>query len=261
MSKQEHAERWSQIAADFDQIGPPFFADSGRRLVELVQLPKGAWVLDVAAGRGAVLFPAVGQIGENGRILSIDLATGMTQELAKTGKSPQAIICQMDGEQLAFANASFDAVLCAHAIFYFPPAIDAFYRVLRPGGSVGLSIIAQGNFAWLWQVFETYADTTEPSTPDEPAINTPEGLRELLRRASFENLHLREEVLDYVYADAETWWANLWALGTRRALEEMTPEIQRQFKADLFAALKEFQQADGFHIPYRTLYAWGKKPR
>ncbi len=264
MGKQQQAERWSQIAADFDQIGPPFFAQSGCQLVALVHLARGAVVLDVAAGRGAILFPAAEQVGGHGRILSIDLAAGMTHALAADVKRRhlhQANVCQMDAEQLALADASCDAVLCAHAIFYFPQAVNAFYRVLRPGGWVGLSIVAQGNFDWLWQVFAAYADVGEPATPDEPAINSPEGLQTLLRRAGFDAVQTRAEAVDCVFADEEMWWANLWALGTRSTLEKMTPDIQQQFKADLFAALQAFRQADGLHIPHRTLYAWGRKPR
>lgn len=264
MGKQQQAKRWSQIAADFDQIGPPFFSHTGRRLVELVHLSRSAVVLDVAAGRGAVLFPAAEQVGGHGRILSIDLAAGMTQALAKDVKHRdlhQAHVCQMDAEQLALADASCDAVLCAHAIFYFPQAIDAFYRILRPGGWVGLSIVAQGNFDWLWQVLATYADAGEPVTPDEPVINSPEGLQALLHRAGFETVQTRAEAVDSVFADEEMWWANLWALGTRSTLEKMSLDIQGQFKADLFAALQAFRQDDGLHIPHHTLYAWGRKPR
>jgi SAM-dependent methyltransferase len=264
MGEQPNAARWSQIAADFDQIGPPFFADTGRRLVQLAAPPRNGIILDVAAGRGAVLFPAAKWVRRNGRVLSIDLAAGMTQALAKDVKQhalPQASVCQMDGAHLALADAACDAVLCAHAIFYFPQAINAFYRVLRPGGRVGLSIVAQGNFDWLWQVLATYADAGEPTTPDEPAINSPEGLQSLLRRAGFEGLQTREEAVDCVFADEEMWWANLWALGTRGILEQMNPDIRQRFKADLFAALQTFRQVDGLHIPHRTVYAWGRKPR
>ncbi|MCP4428384.1 MAG: methyltransferase domain-containing protein [Chloroflexi bacterium] len=265
---QQRAQMWSQIAANFDQIGPPIFAENGRRLVELAQIPNGAAVLDVAAGRGASLFPVAAQIGESGRAVGVDLAAGMTRELAAETKRlgvPTMHICQMDGERLAFAAAAFDAVLCGHAIFYFPPAAAEFYRVLRPDGRLSLSIVAQGTFDWLWRVFARH--TTEDQSPNaneseqnEPAINTPDGLRHLLRQAGFAHIQIREEATDYVYADEAEWLANLWALGTRRVLEKMDAASLTNFESDLFATLQPFKQTDGIHIPFRVLYASGRKP-
>jgi hypothetical protein len=47
----------------YDRVGPRFFSHFGRRLVALAQIPSGAHVLDVATGRGAVLFPAAECVG------------------------------------------------------------------------------------------------------------------------------------------------------------------------------------------------------
>lgn len=268
MSKQQLAQTWSQIAADFDQIGPPFFAQSGRQLVTLAQFPPGAKILDVAAGRGAILFPAAEQVGRNGRVVSIDLAPGMIKELAFAAKNAhltQAAVCQMDGEYLAIAADSFDVVLCGHAIFYFPQAANEFWRVLRPGGRVGLSIIAAGVFGWLWPLFAAHSPTKKP--PDDratavkaPAIDSPDGLRHCLHQAGFEHIQVKAETTETIYADEEEFWANLWLLGTRTALEKMPPTTLQSFKSDLFQTLQTFQQSDSFHIPIRTLFVSGKKP-
>ena len=135
MSKERLHGIWDRAAPAFDQSGPRFFAHSGRRLVELAQVPTGSDVLDVAAGRGAILFPAARRVGPCGHIVGIDLSIGMMREtgseIVGTGLK-HAQVCQMDGERLAFADASFDFVLCGHAIFYFPHAAHEFYRVLKP---------------------------------------------------------------------------------------------------------------------------------
>ena len=47
---------FSSLALDYDQQG--VFPDFGRRLVARVGVEVGQRVLDVASGRGAVLFPA-----------------------------------------------------------------------------------------------------------------------------------------------------------------------------------------------------------
>ncbi|MBI4192001.1 MAG: methyltransferase domain-containing protein [Betaproteobacteria bacterium] len=54
----------------------------GERLVELAQLAPGTSVLDVAAGRGAVLFPAAKRVGARGHVIGIDLSSDMVRETA-----------------------------------------------------------------------------------------------------------------------------------------------------------------------------------
>ena len=58
-------------------------------------------------------------------------------------KLPYVSMLQMDAEHLTFPDASFDAVLCGFAIFLFPhleQALAEFFRVLRPGGKVGITV-------------------------------------------------------------------------------------------------------------------------
>jgi len=56
--KEQVADLYTRTAAAYGQVGPPFFQHVGRRLVELAAVPSGTRVLDVATGRGAVLFAA-----------------------------------------------------------------------------------------------------------------------------------------------------------------------------------------------------------
>lgn len=260
--KNQLAQSWSHIAPDFDQIGPPFFARSGQRLVELAGIGKGSRVLDVAAGRGAILFPAAEKVGGNGRITAIDLSPGMLKNTAadpRTAGLPISL-ARMDAERLAFTGSTFDIVLCGHAIFYFPQAVHEFYRVLRPGGQVGLTIIAEGTFDWLWQLFTVYLPPENPPGAGEPAINTLNGLHRLLHQARLEQIRVWEETAVFIYPDEETWWANLWAMGTRDTLETMSLAARRHIKTDLFQTLQDFKQPDGIHIQIQTIFALARKP-
>jgi ubiquinone/menaquinone biosynthesis C-methylase UbiE len=63
-----------RLAPGYDAVGPARFAYSGRRLVGAVGVGAGQRVLDVACGRGTVLFLAAARVAA-GDVVGIDLAT------------------------------------------------------------------------------------------------------------------------------------------------------------------------------------------
>ena len=150
------AALYTQVASDYAELGPPLFAHAGRRLVEIAGVAPADRVLDVATGRGAVLFPAAERIGPTGQVIGIDLAEGMVAQtvgaIEKCGLSNPAVR-QMDAEALGFAPASFDRVLCSFAVFFFPDlsrALSEMLRVLRPGGRIGFAFSRDTDPRWHW---------------------------------------------------------------------------------------------------------------
>jgi ubiquinone/menaquinone biosynthesis C-methylase UbiE len=106
-------ESFSEAARTYDVS--PFFETPGRRIVELAGVKEGDRVLDVATGRGAVLWPALQHVGTTGHIDAIDLAPPMIEltlaDVKARGVS-NVTLQVMDAEQLAYADDTFDSVLC-----------------------------------------------------------------------------------------------------------------------------------------------------
>lgn len=51
--------------------------------MEQVEIPSNAHILDVATGRGAVLFPLVKTLGPSGKVIGIDISTQMLKETSE----------------------------------------------------------------------------------------------------------------------------------------------------------------------------------
>ncbi len=105
------------------RLGPAYFAYFGRRLVKCAALLPGMRVLDVACGRGAVLFAAAEAVGLSGSVIGIDLAPGMvdaTRAEILQRELPQATVQVMDAEHLQFPDATFDVLTCGFALFFLP---------------------------------------------------------------------------------------------------------------------------------------------
>ncbi|MGH1541012.1 MAG: class I SAM-dependent methyltransferase [Arenicella sp.] len=148
-----------KIASHLDSGSPDFFAEVERyRFDKLNYLPKvvdySAYankdVLDVGCGLGTDLS-RFARGGAN--CTGIDLSSQAIALAEKNFKQRNlhAHFKQMDGEQLEFADNSFDFIYC-HTVLHFTPhpqkMINEIKRVLKPGGTALLMTINRGS--WLY---------------------------------------------------------------------------------------------------------------
>jgi ubiquinone/menaquinone biosynthesis C-methylase UbiE len=241
--REESLRVFSQTAKIYDRIGPQIFSYFGQCLVDLADLDSGDKVLDVAAGRGALLFPVAAKVGPTGHVTAIDFSPDMVRETAKdieSRKLSHAEIRHMDAEQMNLPDASFDWVMCGFALWMFAePArvLQEFYRVLKRGGRVALSTWAADNPSQTWcnEVLRPFVYA--PAAKELPAkfdsrFDTPLQLETALRRAGFADTQISVKEKNFVYADEEQYWSSLWSAGFRRQLEKITPDLLEQAKND-----------------------------
>jgi O-methyltransferase/aklanonic acid methyltransferase len=246
---------YNRVAASYGRVGPEKYAYAGRRLVEHMGIAEGARVLDVAVGRGANLFAAAEKVGPAGKVTGIDLAEKMVQETRAEIERlhiSQASVLQMDAEQLAFDDASFDDILCGFAIFFFPHlerALSEFFRVLRSGGKIGFTVAQDVDALSQWygkRLTEYHEQYHFPLRVGGQPLNYSD-IPSHLTHAGFRDAQVIRERADFVYADAQQYWDEKWTHGTRYSLEHMPPEVLEQFESEVFARLEEARQSGGIH--------------
>jgi ubiquinone/menaquinone biosynthesis C-methylase UbiE len=252
--------QFNTVAAEYD-AGPGCFAHFGRRLVSAAEIQPGQRVLDVASGRGAVLFPCAEQVGQTGQVVGVDLAEAMAratnEEAARRGISARVQV--MDAEHLEFPDAAFDRVLCGFGIMFFPNqagALDEFRRVMKPGGRLAVST---------WRVAQTgEIEAAMVALGMERAkqagwITEPDDLAKLLTTAGFTDVSVRVDSHSFRYADVEEYWRQARGTGMRRMLDELNAaEAER-----LRSALRGRVNADGqkeFRSTSTALIAVGYRP-
>lgn len=149
-------ERWKRLdAASYDDVAEQFGAFSDRlshaaaeRLLTLVAIQPGERVLDVGTGAGLLPFHMLEARLPVGRIVGVDISTGMVETArrkARVAGIPQSLLRfeQMDAEQLAFDDSSFDVGVSAFALTHVPHpevALREMVRVLRPGGRLAIAV-------------------------------------------------------------------------------------------------------------------------
>ena len=119
-------------------------AEDVRLLDELVQrLPKGAWVLDAGCGAGV---PVARLLSQHFQVIGVDFAEAQVQ-LARQLVPEAQFVCG-DMTDLAFPDATFDAICSYYAIIHIPRQehkgiFRQFFRLLKPSGLALLCLGAE----------------------------------------------------------------------------------------------------------------------
>ncbi len=241
-----------------------YFPIFGEWLVETAQIPEGATVLDVACGRGAVLFPAAQRIGASGKVIGIDLAEGMAREtqaeIQRRGLA-QAEARQMDAENLNFPDSFFDFVLCGFSVQFFPHlhrALEEFRRVLKPNRQVVVTTWGDDDPGWDWfdNLRTEYGAVLRLGSQ---SLNTAEEIQKWFSQAGLADIQVTTKSVDMVFRDEEEWWNVEWSISGRAGLENLTTEKFNEFKAECFAKMQPQRQADGFHMQLSAFCTTAKK--
>ncbi len=119
----------------------PLFRPWVDDLLDSVSLTSGDRVLDLACGTGIVARLAKERLGNQGRVVAMDMST----EMLDFGRSVDPGIEWCEGNAMALpfdATETFDVVTCQQGIQFFPDkalAAREMHRVLAPGGRLAVA--------------------------------------------------------------------------------------------------------------------------
>jgi ubiquinone/menaquinone biosynthesis C-methylase UbiE len=263
-------KRWlagvfDRAAPTYDRVGDSYHDHFGRRLVEFAHIAPGATVLDVACGRGAVLVPAAERVGDTGRVVGVDLSPEMVESaraaLARTGlHAPDLRV--MDAEHLELSDAAFDVALCSFGVFFFPDpeqAASELYRVLVPGGTVGLSSWTGDDERWAWEQELLGGLDVARRAVARPFSESAE-LEQLLGGAGFEAARVHLEHRDIRFASEDEWWEWMWSFSIRGVLEQLDDSAREAYRAAAYEAMQALKEPDGFPMRLSAFLTFARKP-
>jgi len=264
--------RKEQMTAGFNALAPTydqmhFLQLSAQRFVELTPLYAGTRVLDIATGTGVVALDAARRVGATGSVVGLDIAPDMLtiaqHKLAQAGLTNVEFRLG-DAEHLAALEQSFDRVLCASALFFFPDitaTLREWKRVLASGGMVGFTSFGAELMQPLFDLWLARLQRYELTAAEIPfkRLGTPETCGAFLREAGYTDITVRRERLGYYVQTVEQRWEDIVAGLEGRPLRQLSPDLYEQIKAEHLAELAAHVTSQGIWINVDSLFAFGRK--
>ena len=236
----------SSVPENYERhLVPVLFLPWAELMVDSVGVRPGDAVLDVASGTGVVARLAAARAGASGRVLASDVSGAMLALGASIpGPAGGASIERVEASvtELPLDDGTFDVVLCQQGMPFFADRAAAaaeMLRVLRPGGTVGLSVWAAGR---RMEPFDHYAEALAeagapppfPGAFDSKTFQMAEGeVRDVLKAAGYTSLDVRTVELEITWPDARS--AALGILGTPFAplLDQLASGLRDELQAEL----------------------------
>jgi ubiquinone/menaquinone biosynthesis C-methylase UbiE len=229
-----------------------------RRLVDVAALRPADHVLDVACGTGFVARKAAEHVGTGGRVVGIDLNTGMIEAARATADGRDTIEWRTgDAAALPFADASFDVVLCQQGVQFFPDRLQGLRemnRVLRQGGRLAFTVwsaITDSPYAAaLNDAIERRVSVEAGARRAPYALHDAAELHRLVASAGFQNVHVRPVTeMMRLPLPAQFVPGHLAALPIAEQISRLRGDQRAALVNDVTAALRDYVDGDHITVP------------
>lgn len=260
----EHAG-WQRAAAEYDATFAHASARFAEALLDAAGVGAGARVLDICCGTGVVTAAAAGRGAE---------ATGVDFSAAMLDRARHAHghlrFDAGDAEALAYADASFDAVVSnfgIHHIAHSDRAMAEARRVLRPRGRLAITNWAAPaeNIAWrlLFDAIGAHGNLQAASAPPSGGnLQTRQAALQLLVEAGFGECQAEIVRREWLVAEPRDILSAL-ARGTVRTaalINAQCPEARPTIEAAVAAAAAPYRRDGCYAVPIVAILASGTRP-
>ncbi len=206
-------EAWGHSANDWAYLYEHYALDVMIAIFQRLGVAEGTHLLDVACGSGFALRHAE---SAGARTAGIDAAATLI-EIARD-RNPESDIRLGSMFELPWGDETFDAVMSINGVWGgCEAALDEAYRVLRPGGMIGLSFWGTGKPNDLRGCFKAFARHAPEqhfgSMKKLNNIGAPGVAEQMLGESGFEVLERGSRVSIIEWPDAELAWRGLSSLG------------------------------------------------
>jgi len=251
----EAAERYERYVARYI-LGP-----WAPLLVDAVHVDVGERVLDVACGTGVVARVAAERVGSVGRVVGVDLNSGMIA-VARSLPTPVGASIEWierSALDLRLHDATMDVVLCQQGLQFFPDkalAMREMRRVLARGGRLALSVwngVGLYNSAIAEALTRFVSEDAASQFCASRQVPAKEELQRLATEAGFSAVNVRVGRIQVHLPRLDKFALDhLSATPLAQSIRAADPEAREKIGASVMQQLQRYADGDGITYPEET---------
>ncbi|MEZ5102726.1 MAG: class I SAM-dependent methyltransferase [Thermoleophilia bacterium] len=207
MSTAEGARTFRVAGDAYDRFMGRYSRPLARLFADAADVRPGQRALDVGCGPGALTSELVARLGADA-VASVDPSEPFVTACAE--RHPGVDVRVGRSEELPYADASFDRVLCQLVLRFVsdaPRAVAEQRRVGRPGGLVGACVWDSTSGMEMLDAFWQAARVVSSSaTSDDLLLGGPGEIVALLEAAGLEDVVESELRVESTYTDFDELW-------------------------------------------------------
>lgn len=259
------------LADTYEAISDTQFT-KGCSLVAMLAIKPAATVLDIGCGTGRLARHVLALLSPAGRLVGIDPLPDRVNIAKEKNEYTNAVFQAGNAEDLSpYGGSSFDIVYL-NSVFHWvlnkELALREIFRVLKPGGAVGITTGAtELNTVTGLQVITDAVLRREPyrqRVNKEECAHIQHGLTttrllQLLTGAGFrvDDVHIQSSVQVYQNAREVTLFQEASCFGNY--LNHVPPALRAQAKADIEVELEKSRTDQGIQFSHYTIFAVAAK--
>jgi ubiquinone/menaquinone biosynthesis C-methylase UbiE len=184
---------WDLVADAYTSEVVPVGEHFAREALKLASLPASPHILDVACGPGTLALLAA---QEGATVSAIDFSPAMIANLRRRAQEAGLSLADVrvgDGQDLPYADDSFDGIFSINGLVFFPDRGAGFrelHRTLRPGHRAVVTSIAsiEGPFAQVLNAIHDRLPSLRYGGDQDPPLGTREEFSHEMSAAGFRDV-------------------------------------------------------------------------
>lgn len=260
-----------ELAERYDRVSDSQF-ERGLLLIEKMGVKSGDAALDVGCGTGRMALHVSKLVGPAGRVVGIDPSPYRINVAAAklNGHTPQNVRFEVGrGEALdKLTCGPFDYVyMCSvfHWIDDKPAALRGAYRLLKPGGMLGMTTADREEPSTMRGITNTVLsrppftgqvdlsrDASKPVTPKE--------LESLLVAAGFAQIDIKRQPRYRYFSTPEEAFAFNEASSFGNFLKHVPESLRPAAKREIAEELEKIRTPEGIKVAMNPVFATARKP-